>query len=84
MKLPYWSGIFGKEQNKEKELKEAFDLYDKDKNGKISTTELHAVLGSLGEDCSIKDCGNRMIGSFDAHSDGCINYEEFKKMMTGS
>ncbi|KAK6125752.1 hypothetical protein DH2020_040507 [Rehmannia glutinosa] len=77
----HYGGSSG-DENKEKELKEAFDLYDKDKNGKISATELHAVLGSLGEDCSIKDCG-RMIGSFDVDGDGCINYEKFKKMMTG-
>ncbi|KAI3462608.1 hypothetical protein Pfo_019271 [Paulownia fortunei] len=65
-----------------KELKEAFDLYDKDKNGMISASELHSVLRSLGEKCSINDCG-RMISSFDVDGDGCINYEEFKKMMTG-
>ncbi|PIN19727.1 Calmodulin and related proteins (EF-Hand superfamily) [Handroanthus impetiginosus] len=66
-----------------KELKEAFDLYDKDKNGKISASELHAVLRSLGEKCSIKDC-ERMISSFDVDEDGCINFEEFKKMMPGA
>ncbi|KAG8384173.1 hypothetical protein BUALT_Bualt04G0090600 [Buddleja alternifolia] len=65
----------------DKEMKEAFDLYDKDKNGKISASELHAVLRSLGEKCSIKDC-RRMISSVDVDGDGCVNFEEFKKMMT--
>ncbi|KAK6144514.1 hypothetical protein DH2020_021334 [Rehmannia glutinosa] len=32
-------GGSGGNENKEKELKEAFDLYDKDKNGKISAIE---------------------------------------------
>ncbi|KAI3451833.1 hypothetical protein Pfo_008498 [Paulownia fortunei] len=64
-----------------KELKEAFDLYDKDKNGKISASELHSVLRSLGEKCSLKDC-RRMISSVDVDGDGCVNFEEFKKMMT--
>ncbi|XP_075494266.1 putative calcium-binding protein CML18 [Primulina tabacum] len=66
-----------------KELREAFDLYDQDKNGKISAKELHTVLRGLGEKCSLKDC-RRMIGSFDVDGDGCVDFEEFKKMMTRS
>ncbi|KAH7852134.1 hypothetical protein Vadar_020981 [Vaccinium darrowii] len=63
-----------------KELRDAFDLYDKDKNGLISAGELHAVLKSLGEKCSLADC-SRMIRSVDVDGDGCVNFEEFKKMM---
>ncbi|XP_073065329.1 probable calcium-binding protein CML18 [Primulina eburnea] len=66
-----------------KELREAFDLYDRDKNGKISAKELHTVLRGLGEKCSLKDC-RRMIGSVDVDGDGCVDFEEFKKMMTRS
>ncbi|KAL3618996.1 hypothetical protein CASFOL_037224 [Castilleja foliolosa] len=64
-----------------KELKDAFDLYDQDKNGTISASELHAVMSALGEKCSKKDC-RRMISSVDVDGDGCVNFEEFKKMMT--
>ncbi|XP_057791535.1 probable calcium-binding protein CML27 [Salvia miltiorrhiza] len=67
----------------EKELREAFDLYDKDKNGMISAAELHSVLCSLGEKCSVEDC-QRMISSFDVDADGFINFQEFNKMMTGN
>ncbi|GAA0172214.1 calmodulin-related [Lithospermum erythrorhizon] len=67
----------------DKEMKEAFDLYDKDKNGKISASELHSVLKNLGEKVSIKDC-KKMISSVDVDGDGCVNFEEFKKMMTRS
>ncbi|KAG5535406.1 hypothetical protein RHGRI_023238 [Rhododendron griersonianum] len=63
-----------------KELRDAFDLYDKDGNGLISAKELHAVMKSLGEKCSLADC-SRMIGSVDVDGDGCVNFEEFKKMM---
>ncbi|CAA0839338.1 Probable calcium-binding protein CML27 [Striga hermonthica] len=66
-----------------KQLKEAFDLYDQDKNGKISANELHAVLRSLGEKCSLRDC-RQMISNVDADGDGCVNFKEFKKMMTRS
>ncbi|XP_062107537.1 probable calcium-binding protein CML18 [Humulus lupulus] len=66
-----------------KELRDAFDLYDLDKNGLISASELHAVLKRLREKCSLSDC-SRMIRSVDADGDGCVNFEEFKKMMTRS
>ncbi|CAK9172126.1 unnamed protein product [Ilex paraguariensis] len=66
-----------------KELRDAFDLYDKDKNGFISVTELHSVLKSLGEHCSLNDC-RKMISSVDVDGDGSVNFEEFKKMMNRS
>ncbi|XP_043693238.1 probable calcium-binding protein CML18 [Telopea speciosissima] len=64
-----------------KELKDAFDMYDKDQNGLISVNELHMVLKSLGEKYTIQDC-SKMITSVDADGDGNINFEEFKMMMT--
>lgn len=76
----YFDGL-GKESN-DRELHDAFDMYDKDKNGKISASELHSVLKSLGEKCSLKDC-RKMISSVDVDGDGCVNFEEFKKMMGG-
>ncbi|CAL9059136.1 probable calcium-binding protein CML18 [Musa acuminata AAA Group] len=65
----------------ERELREAFDVYDLDRNGLISAEELHRVLRLLGEKCSVKDC-SRMIRSVDDDGDGSVNFEEFKKMMT--
>ncbi|XP_028801871.1 calcium-binding protein CML24-like [Neltuma alba] len=66
-----------------KELRDAFDLYDLDKNGVISATELHSVMRKLGEECSLSDC-RRMISAVDDDGDGNVNFEEFKKMMTRS
>ncbi|WP_171526369.1 EF-hand domain-containing protein, partial [Acinetobacter indicus] len=51
------------------ELRDAFELYDQDKNGLISASELHLVLNRLGECCSVQDCF-RMIKSFDSVGDG--------------
>ncbi|TYJ42749.1 hypothetical protein E1A91_A03G108600v1 [Gossypium mustelinum] len=65
------------------ELRDAFDLYDQDKNGLISTSELHLVLNQLGMKCSVDDCV-RMIKSVDSDGDGNVNYEEFQKMMSAS
>jgi calcium-binding protein CML len=65
------------------EIRDAFDLYDQDKNGLISASELHQVLNRLGMSCSVEDC-TRMIGPVDADGDGNVNFEEFQKMMTSS
>ncbi|KAK4750818.1 hypothetical protein SAY87_004300 [Trapa incisa] len=67
----------------ESDLHDAFDLYDQDKNGLISASELHLVLNRLNMGCSLEDCV-RMINSVDSDGDGNVNYDEFKKMMTGS
>ncbi|XP_052176156.1 probable calcium-binding protein CML27 [Diospyros lotus] len=64
-----------------RELKEAFELYDQNKNGLISATELHQILNRLGEKCSVQDC-TRMIQTVDSDGDGHVSFEEFKKMMS--
>ena len=66
-----------------KELKEAFEMYDLNKNGLISSSELHQILTRLGEGCSLQDCKN-MIKTVDSDGDGFVNFEEFKKMMTNN
>ncbi|CAH8253615.1 unnamed protein product [Arabidopsis lyrata] len=62
-------------------LKDAFSVYDIDGNGSISAEELHEVLRSLGDECSIAEC-RKMIGGVDKDGDGTIDFEEFKIMMT--
>ncbi|KAL6286788.1 hypothetical protein ACE6H2_011178 [Prunus campanulata] len=62
------------------ELRDAFDLYDLDKNGLISASELHEVMKRLGQKCSLQDCV-RMISNVDVDGDGHVNFDEFKKMM---
>lgn len=63
-----------------KELHDAFELYDLNKNGLISANELHRILSQLGEGCSVDDCV-KMIKSVDSDGDGYVNFDEFKKMM---
>ncbi|GAB2301636.1 hypothetical protein Dimus_035667 [Dionaea muscipula] len=62
------------------DLQQAFAVFDKDKNGLISASELHDVLKKLGEKCSVKDC-SRMISSIDVDGDGHVNFDEFQKLM---
>ncbi|XWS17111.1 hypothetical protein CRYUN_Cryun33cG0040200 [Craigia yunnanensis] len=64
------------------ELKEAFDVFDKDKDGLISVEELGSVLCSLGlkEGNKTEDC-KAMIRKVDMDGDGMVNFDEFKRMM---
>ncbi|KAJ6371504.1 hypothetical protein OIU77_001916 [Salix suchowensis] len=62
------------------ELRDAFDLYDQNGDGMISATELHQVLNRLGMKCKVDEC-LQMIKNVDSDSDGCVNFEEFQKMM---
>ncbi|XP_010250152.1 PREDICTED: probable calcium-binding protein CML25 [Nelumbo nucifera] len=66
------------------DLRNAFLVFDKDRNGSISPEELQTVLKSLGDDkLSIVEC-KEMIRGVDCDDDGLINFEEFKIMMMGS
>ena len=66
----------------EGDLKEAFDVFDKDKDGLISVEELGLMLCSLGlkEGGRVEDC-EEMIRKVDMDGDGMVNFDEFKKMM---
>ncbi|KAF5742007.1 calcium-binding family protein [Tripterygium wilfordii] len=84
------SSFLGKESGDQKgggegDLKEAFDVFDKDKDGLISVEELGSVLDSLGlkEGRKIEDC-QEMIRKVDMDGDGMVNFDEFKMMMMRS
>ncbi|KAK2999660.1 hypothetical protein RJ639_023978 [Escallonia herrerae] len=66
-----------------KELHDALELYDQDKDGRISAAELYQNLNRLGERCSIEECAE-MIKSIDSDGDGFVSFEEFKRMMTNT
>ncbi|CAN1215357.1 Calmodulin-like protein 3 [Linum perenne] len=67
---------------KEEELKEAFEVFDGDKDGLITVEELGSVLSSLGmkEGKKMEDC-KEMIRRVDVDGDGMVNFDEFKTMM---
>ncbi|GKD97298.1 probable calcium-binding protein CML23 [Tanacetum coccineum] len=71
-----------KEDNGDDELRNAFMVFDSDKNGLISAKELQSVLTSLG--CSNSKLGQcrKMIKGVDKDGDGFVDFDEFKSMMS--
>ena len=65
---------------KTKELKEAFDMFDRDKDGLINYNELGNVLKSQGFNPTNQEL-IEMIGDVDENEDDKINFEEFLILM---
>jgi len=68
-----------KELLRRNNLKEAFDAFDKDKNGFIDKNEVKELLGA-GREFSEKDWAS-LIRDVDANADGRISFDEFERMM---
>jgi calcium-dependent protein kinase len=66
----------------EENLKMAFNLFDKDRSGKISANEIKQVLGHAASNKGIPDVfWKQVLGEIDDNNDGEVSYSEFKKMM---
>ncbi|XVE71794.1 hypothetical protein DITRI_Ditri10aG0180400 [Diplodiscus trichospermus] len=70
----------GDEEEKLKDLREAFEMYDGDGCGFITPKGLKKMLSKLGESKSIDEC-KVMIKKFDLNGDGVLSFEEFRVMM---
>ncbi|CAB3227235.1 unnamed protein product [Arctia plantaginis] len=66
----------------QKELKEAFRLYDREGNGYIPTSSLKEILAALDEQLT-PDQVDEMIAEIDTDSSGTVDFDEFMAMMTG-
>ncbi|OMO63107.1 Calcium-binding EF-hand [Corchorus olitorius] len=66
----------------EPELRETFDIFDTDHDGKITAEELMAFYREkIGDErCTLEDC-RRMIASVDRNGDGFVCFEDFSRMM---
>nr|GLL16452.1 putative calcium-binding protein CML19 [Ipomoea trifida] len=73
----------GSEEEKDRELKEAFRMYEMEGRDGITAESLQRMLGKLGEEKSIHECKN-MIACYDLNGDGLLCFNEFKVMMTSS
>lgn len=71
-----------KQSEDDRELREAFQVFDKDNDGYISAMELSYVMSNLGENLSEKEV-DEMIQEADLDGDGKVNFTEFVYMMRG-
>jgi calmodulin len=62
------------------ELKEAFEIFDKNSDGALSATEIGAVLSRLGSDFNLEQI-KKIIAKIDTDGNGEIDFDEFLKMM---
>lgn len=71
------------ERERDRLLREAFEIFDEDGNGFIEATELKRVLECLGLDKGW-DMGEieKMVRVVDLNSDGKVDFVEFESMMT--
>lgn len=65
----------------EEELRGAFNVFDKDGSGYISSQELKQVLENLGELLTDEEV-DEMMKEADLDCDGQVNFDEFVKMMS--
>ncbi|KAI7745620.1 hypothetical protein M8C21_033466 [Ambrosia artemisiifolia] len=71
-----------KEEQDERDLREAFKVFDEDGDGFISAKELQKVLGKLGfNEANEMERVKMMISSVDLNHDGRVDFLEFKDMM---
>nr|AYA58204.1 troponin C [Teleogryllus emma] len=66
----------------EKELKEAFRLYDKEGNGYITTSVLREILKELDDKLTNEEL-DMMIEEIDTDGSGTVDFDEFMEVMTG-
>uniref|UniRef100_A0A2K5R5H0 EF-hand domain-containing protein n=1 Tax=Cebus imitator TaxID=2715852 RepID=A0A2K5R5H0_CEBIM len=71
-----------KDTDSEEEIREAFNVFEKDDNGYISAAEFRhgEKLTNLGE--KLTDEVDEIIREADIDDDGQVNYEEFAQVMT--
>ncbi|KAM0035642.1 putative EF-hand domain-containing protein [Helianthus debilis subsp. tardiflorus] len=74
-------GLFDEDEPSLDEVKEAFSVFDRKKDGYIDEKELQYALSEMAcQRISGSDC-RRMIDRYDADKDGKISFREFLKLM---
>jgi Ca2+-binding EF-hand superfamily protein len=76
-----WASRVVSEDDLEDELFEAFDLFDEAGDGVIDAPKLCKTLANFGEHLTEAQA-EMIISEFDNDEDGCLEYCEFREMMT--
>ena len=63
-----------------KDYRDAFEMFDKDKDGTITAKELLSIMRSLNQDPSEQEL-HEMIAEVDIDGNGKIDFEEFVSLM---
>lgn len=67
-------------EEKKAEIRELFDMFDKNKDGHISTSELGTVFRGLGQNPTEKDL-KEMVAECDKNGNGTVEINEFCDLM---
>ncbi|AED94803.1 unnamed protein product [Arabidopsis thaliana] len=78
--LKLMEGEDGSDEERRKELKEAFGMYVMEGEEFITAASLRRTLSRLGESCTVDAC-KVMIRGFDQNDDGVLSFDEFVLMM---
>ena len=81
--FPYFLSLMAtkmQDQDAERQLVNAFNVFDKDQNGSISTESFRGVLSNLGEKLTAAEI-REILTEADVDGDGRIDYMEFVRMM---
>uniref|UniRef100_A0A7C9F9B3 EF-hand domain-containing protein n=1 Tax=Opuntia streptacantha TaxID=393608 RepID=A0A7C9F9B3_OPUST len=80
-------GVFEEEEPSLEEIREAFEVFDENRDGFIDAEELSRVLSGLGfitqsedDNEAVSKC-EKMIGNFDRNGDGLLDFPDFLKLM---
>ena len=69
-----------KDNDSEEEIYEAFKIFDKKGNGKVSKSDIKSVMNTLHEPITNPEL-DELIEKWDSDRDGFLNFQEFKNMM---
>ncbi|XP_063685149.1 uncharacterized protein LOC134819253 [Bolinopsis microptera] len=78
---PTLKAQLGLNEDQIREFKDAFDIFDEDASGTVSTGELASVMRTLGQDIDEKEVGI-MISEVDSDGSGEIDFAEFCTLMS--
>ena len=67
-------------EDKVAEYKESFDMFDRNKKGKITINDITKIMENFGYPLS-KDEAKKMVSSVDSSGDGEVDFEEFVMLM---